>query len=82
MKSKGDENFHTTKLWSDVEDVHSNEKYTGVANSFHNTFLLYLEKLSKNGFPLNMCHWTLLKNAVLGRKSCIVQSILPVLTKV
>jgi hypothetical protein len=37
MKSKGDENFHITKLislLSDIEDVYSNEKFTEAADSF------------------------------------------------
>jgi hypothetical protein len=66
MKSRRDENFCTTKfisLLSDVEDVYSNEKFTEVANSFYNTFLLYLEKWSNNVLPLDMLHWTLLKDS-------------------
>jgi hypothetical protein len=48
MKSSSDENFRITKLislLSDGEDVYSNEQFTEVANSFHDTFLLYLEKM-------------------------------------
>jgi hypothetical protein len=42
MKSRRDKNSHTTKLislLSDVEDVYSNEQFTEVASSFHDTFL-------------------------------------------
>jgi hypothetical protein len=56
MKSKRDANFHTTKLispLSDVEDVYSNEQFTEVANSFYNTFLLYLQKWNNNVLPLD-----------------------------
>jgi hypothetical protein len=48
MKSRRDENFCTTKLISllrDVEDVYINEQFTEVANSFYDTFPLYLEKM-------------------------------------
>jgi hypothetical protein len=65
MTGTRDENFRTTKLislLSDVEDVYSNDQVTEVANSFYNTFLLYLEKLSNNVLPLVMIHWTLLRN--------------------
>jgi hypothetical protein len=47
MKSRRDENFHTSKLislLSDAEDFYSNDKLSEVADSFSNTFLLYLEK--------------------------------------
>jgi hypothetical protein len=65
MKSKRDENFHTTKLIlliSDVEDVYSNEQLTEVAISFYHILLLYLEKWSNNVLLLDMFHWTLHKN--------------------
>jgi hypothetical protein len=65
MKSKRDENIHTTKLislLSDIEDVYSNEHFTEISNSFYNIFLLYLEKLSNNFLPFDMFHWTLHKN--------------------
>jgi hypothetical protein len=65
MKSRRDQNFHTTKLTlllSGAKNVYSNEQFTKVANSFYKSFLLYLEKWSNSVLPLNMCHWTLLKN--------------------
>jgi hypothetical protein len=65
MKSWRDENFRTTKLLSllsDVEDVCSNRQFTEVVNTFYNIFLLYLEKWSNSVLPLDMFHWTLLKN--------------------
>jgi hypothetical protein len=49
MKSRRDENFRTSKLISlssDAEDFYSNDKFSEEANSFSNTFLLYLEKWS------------------------------------
>jgi hypothetical protein len=83
-KSRRDENFCTTKLislLSDLEDVYSNEQFTQVANSLYNTFLLYLE----NGVTM-FSHWICfighyLRILLLGRKSYIVQSILPMLEK-
>jgi hypothetical protein len=71
MKSSSDENFHTTKLTSllsDVEDVYSNEQFSEVANTFYNTLLLYLEKLSNSFLLLNMFHWPLLKNPPTWQK--------------
>jgi hypothetical protein len=65
MKIGRAENFHTTKhisLLQDVEDVHSNKQFTEAANSFYNTFPLYLEKWSNNVVPLDTFHWALLKN--------------------
>jgi hypothetical protein len=64
MKSRIDENFCTRKLISLLSDadVYSNEQFTEVGNSFYNTFLVYLEKWSNNVLPLDMFHWTLLKN--------------------
>jgi hypothetical protein len=44
LKSRRDANFHTSKLislLSDVEDFYSSDKFSEVANSFSNTFLLY-----------------------------------------
>jgi hypothetical protein len=64
IKSRRDENFRTTKLislLSHVEDIYSNKQFTEAADSFYNTFLLYLEKWSNNVLPLDMLHWTLLK---------------------
>jgi hypothetical protein len=49
LKSRRDENFQTSKLTSlllGVEDFCCNDKFSKVANSFSNTFLLYLEKWS------------------------------------
>jgi hypothetical protein len=49
MKSRRGESFCTSKLislLSDVEDFYSNGKFSEVANTFSNTFLLYLEKWS------------------------------------
>jgi hypothetical protein len=76
MKSKRDEDFHTTKLvslLSDVEDVYSHVQFMEVANSFYNTFLLNL----KNGVTM-FSHWICFighyLRILLGRKSCIVQS--------
>jgi hypothetical protein len=46
MKSKRDENFRTSKLislLSDFQNFYSNDKFSEVANSFSNTFLLYVE---------------------------------------
>jgi hypothetical protein len=71
MKSKRDENLRTTKLTSllsDIEDVYSNEQFTKVANSFYNTYLLYLEEWSNSILPLDMIHWTLLKNPPTWQK--------------
>jgi hypothetical protein len=47
MKSSRDGNFRTSKLislLSEVDNFYSNDKFSEVANSFSNTFLLYLEK--------------------------------------
>jgi hypothetical protein len=49
-------------LLSDVEDFYSNDKFAEVANSFSNTFLLYLEKWSNTFLPLKAFRWTLLRN--------------------
>jgi hypothetical protein len=71
MKSRRGEDFRTTallSLLSHVEDVYSNEQFTEVANSFHNTFLLYLEQRINNVLPLDMFHWTLLKNPATWEK--------------
>jgi hypothetical protein len=68
MKSKRDENFCTSKLiplLSDVENFYSNDKFSEVANSFSNTFLLYLEKRSNTFLPLKAFRWTLLKNPLV-----------------
>jgi hypothetical protein len=65
MKSRRDDNFCTSKLislLSDVEDSYSNDKFSDVANSFSNTFLLYLEKWSNTFLQLKAIRWTLLKN--------------------
>jgi hypothetical protein len=50
---------------SDVEDFYSNDKFSEVANSFSNTFLLYVEKWSTTFLPLKAFHWTLLKNRLV-----------------
>jgi hypothetical protein len=71
MKSRRDENFHTTKrisILSDVDDVYSNEQFTEAASSFYNTFLLYLEEWSNSVLPLDTFHWTLLKNPRVWEK--------------
>jgi hypothetical protein len=85
VKSRRDENFHATNLislLSDVADVYNNEQPTEAANSFYNTFLLYL----KNGVKM-FSHWVCfigqyLRTLLLGRTSSVVQSILPMLTKI
>jgi hypothetical protein len=65
MKSRTDESFCTTKLislLSHFEDGYSNEQFNEVANTFYNTCLLYLEKLTNSVLLLDMFHWSLLKN--------------------
>jgi hypothetical protein len=72
MKSRRDENSHTSKfisLLSDAEDFYSNDKFSEVDNSFSNTFLLYLEKWSNTFLPLNVFHWTLLQNPLVWEES-------------
>jgi hypothetical protein len=85
MKSRRDENFHTTKcisLLSDVEEVYSNEHFTEVANTIYNTFLLCLEKCSNSFLPLDMFHWALPTSSPTWEKSYIVEGTLPMLTKI
>jgi hypothetical protein len=85
MKSRRDENFCTSKLislLSDVEDFYSNDKFSQVANSFSNTFLLYLGKWSNAFLLLKSFCWTLLKNLLFGRKSNIVSNTSLMLTKI
>jgi dynactin complex subunit len=64
VKSGRGENFHTTKFISLLldEDVCNNEQFSELANSFYNTLLLYLEQRNNSVLPLDMFHWTLLKN--------------------
>jgi hypothetical protein len=85
IKNRRDENFRTKKLislLSHVEDVYSNEKFTQAANSFCNTFLLYLEKMSKNVLPLDMFHWTLHKNPPTWHKILHSTKHIAMLTKI
>jgi hypothetical protein len=68
MRNRRDEIFCTSKLillLSDVEDFYSNDKFSEVANSFSNTFLLYLEKWSNTFLLLKVFCWTLLKNPLV-----------------
>jgi hypothetical protein len=85
MKSRRYEYFHTTKLispLSDVKDVYSNGQFTKLTNSFYNTFLLYLGKWNNSVLPLDMFHWTLLKNPPTWGKIYIVGSMLLMLTQI
>jgi hypothetical protein len=69
MKSRRDENVCTSKFVSillDVEDFYSNDKFSEVANSFSDTFLLYLEKWNNTFLPLKAFRCILAKNP-LGR---------------
>jgi hypothetical protein len=68
MKSRTDENFCISKLISllaDVEDFYNNDKFSDVANSLSNTFLLHLEKWSNTFLPSTAFRWTLLKNPLV-----------------
>jgi hypothetical protein len=41
MKSRTDENFHTTKLISLLSDVYRNEQFTEAAYLFYDSFLVF-----------------------------------------
>jgi hypothetical protein len=71
MKSRRNENFRTSKLislLSDVGDFYSNDKFSEVANSFFDTFLLYLEKWRNTFLSLKVSRWTLLEHLLAWEK--------------
>jgi hypothetical protein len=84
MKSKIDENFRTSNLislLSDVEDFYRNHKFSEVANSFFNIFLLYLEKWSNTFLLLKVFRWTLLKNPLVWEEIQHIIKYILMLTK-
>jgi hypothetical protein len=85
MKSRRDENFRTSEfisLLSNVEEFYGNDKFSKVANSFSNTFLLYLEKWSNTFLPLKAFHWTLLKDPLVWEEIQHISDTSLMLTKV